>query len=73
MKLIRSVLALCALTLAFPALGQSTYNTPSGVRVNGVVPLACDTSAANTLVEIVTLTASVTGSVYCNLQGYTGN
>lgn len=28
---------------------------------------------ANTLVEIVTLTASVTGSVYCNLQGYTGS
>ena len=47
MKLIRSVLALCTLALAVPALGQSTYNTPSGVRVNGVVPLACDTSAAN--------------------------
>ena len=29
--------------------------------------------SANTLVEIVTLTASVTGGVYCNLQGYTGN
>lgn len=29
--------------------------------------------SANTLVEIVTLTASVTGSVYCNLQGYTGS
>ena len=28
---------------------------------------------ANTLVEIVTLTASVTGSVYCDLQGYTGS
>lgn len=28
---------------------------------------------ANPLVEIVTLTASVTGSVYCNLQGYTGS
>ena len=28
---------------------------------------------ANTLVEIVTLTASVTGSVYCNLQGYSGS
>lgn len=28
---------------------------------------------ANTLVEIVTLTASITGAVYCNLQGYTGS
>lgn len=65
MKLIRSALALCAFTLAFPAFGQSTYNTPSGVRVNGVVPLACDTSSANCV--------PVTGSVYCNLQGYTGN
>jgi hypothetical protein len=27
---------------------------------------------ANTLVEIVTLTASGAGAVYCNLQGYTG-
>lgn len=29
--------------------------------------------SANTLVEIVTLTATVTGSVYCNLQGYSGS
>lgn len=28
---------------------------------------------ANTLVEIVTLTASGAGAVYCNLQGYTGS
>lgn len=27
---------------------------------------------ANTLVEVVTLTASVSGAVYCNLQGFTG-
>ena len=82
MKLIRSVLALCALTLAVPAFAQSTYPTPSGPRVQGAVPLTCDTTltfnpplrgTANTLVEIVTLTASVTGSVYCNLQGYTGS
>lgn len=179
MKLIRSVLALCALTLAFPAFAQATYPTPSGTRVQGVVPLACNQAqtncqpvagdgngtvsqpalsttfwnyaaaaggitntttavtvkaaggggvrnfvssmqchsdalgaatelairdgaagtviwrgkigtagwldgmeitfnpplrgTANTLVEIVTLTASVTGSVYCNLQGYTGS
>lgn len=146
MKLIRSVLALCALTLAFPAFAQATYHTPSGTHVQGVVPLACNTTrtncqpvagdangtvsqpalsstfwnyaadalgaatelairdgaagtviwrgkintagwldgmeitfspalrgTANTLVEIVTLTASVTGSVYCNLQGYTGS
>lgn len=179
MKTLRSALALCALALAVPAFGQATYPTPSGPRVQGVVPLTCDTSAtncvpvagdangtvvqpaptsrfwsyaaaasgitntttavtvkaaagasvrnyvssmqcvsdalgaatelairdgaagtviwrgkintsgwldgteitfnpplrgtANTLVEIVTLTASVTGSVYCNLQGYTGS
>lgn len=179
MKLIRSVLALCALALAVPAFAQSTYPTPSGPRVNGVVPLTCDTTltnctpvpgdangtvtqvapvatywryaaaaggiintttavtvkaaagagvrnyvssmqctsdalgaatelairdgaagtviwrgkintagwidgteitfspalrgTANTLVEIVTLTASGTGAVYCNLQGYTGS
>ena len=35
--------------------------------------MAIDLGTANTLVEIVTLTASVTGSVYCNLQGYTGS
>lgn len=168
-----------ALLASVPAFAQSTYSTPSGVRVNGVVPLACSTTltscvpvpgdangqvvqpafstkfwnyaaaaggitntttavtvkaatgapvrnyvlsaqctadalgaatelairdgaggtvmwrgkistagwpsvqdinfnpplrgTANTLVEIVTLTASVTGSVYCNLQGYTGS
>lgn len=27
---------------------------------------------ANTLTEVATLTASVTGGVYCNFQGYTG-
>lgn len=47
MKLIRSVLALCALTLAVPAFGQSTYTTPAGTRVNGVVNLQCDTNGAN--------------------------
>lgn len=179
MKLIRFALALCALALALPAFAQSTYPTPSGPRVNGVVPLTCSTTGtncvpvagdangmvvqsapsatywfyaaatggitntttavtiktaagagvrnyvksmecsadtlgaatefairdgasgtvlyrsklqttglpdgrevtfdpplkgtANTLVEIVTLTASVTGGVYCNFQGYTGS
>ena len=47
MKLLRSALALCALTLALPAFAQSTYTTPSGPRVNGVVPLTCNTSGAN--------------------------
>lgn len=47
MKLLRSVLALCALALAVPVFAQSTYPTPSGPRVNGVVPLACDTAGAN--------------------------
>lgn len=47
MKLIRSVLALCALALALPAFAQSTYPTPSGPRVNGVVPLTCSTTGTN--------------------------
>ena len=179
-NLIRFVaLAALALCVGAPAFAQSTYPTPSGTRVQGVVPLTCDTTVtncrpvpgdangtvvqpapvatfwnyaaaaggitntttavtvkaaagagvrnyvssmqctsdalgaatelairdgaagpviwrgkintagwidgaeitfspalrgtANTLVEIVTLTASVTGSVYCNLQGYTGS
>jgi len=80
MKLIRTVLALCALTLAFPALGQSTYNTPSGVRVNGVVPLACDTSGANCAPSTVVSTGAdnggnaVSGSVvYSRAQLYNGS
>lgn len=43
------------------AAGQKTINFP--------VPLR---GTANTLVEVVTLTASVTGAVYANLQGFTG-
>lgn len=33
----------------------------------------CLKGTANTLVEVVTLTASVTGGTYANLSGYTGN
>lgn len=47
MKLIRSVLALCAIALAVPAFAQSTYPTPSGTRAQGVVPLTCDTALTN--------------------------
>lgn len=47
MKLIRSFLALCALALALPAFAQATYPTPSGPRVNGVVPLACGSGSSN--------------------------
>lgn len=47
MKLIRFALALCALALALPAFAQSTYPTPSGPRVNGVVPLTCSTTGTN--------------------------
>lgn len=36
--------------------------------VQAGVPLK---GTANTLVELVTLTASVTGAGYCNVQGYT--
>jgi hypothetical protein len=41
----------------------------SGATINFEPPLR---GTANTLTEIVTLTA-VTGGVYCNLQGYTGS
>ena len=65
-NLIRFVaLAALALCVGAPAFAQSAYPTPSGTRVQGVVPLACDTTGANC--------APVTGSVYCNLQGYTGS
>lgn len=47
MKLIRYFLALCALALTVPAFAQATYPTPSGSRVNGVVPLACNSSGTN--------------------------
>jgi len=65
MKLIRSFLALCALALSVPAFAQATYPIPSGSRVNGVVPLTCNTTGANCV--------PVTGSVHCNLQGCTGS
>ena len=47
-----------------------TTGIPNGIDLTFNPPLR---GTANTLVEIVTLTASVTGSVYCNLQGYTGS
>lgn len=46
--LIRFVaLAALALCVSAPAFAQATYPTVSGSRVNGVVPLACDTTGAN--------------------------
>ncbi len=47
MRLLRSLTAAALLCAAAAALGQSTYPTPAGSRVNGVVPLQCDTSGAN--------------------------
>lgn len=47
-----------------------TAGIPSGVNLTFNPPLR---GSANTLTEIVTLTATVTGSVYCNVQGYTGS
>lgn len=47
---------------------QTTATDASGATINFEPPLQ---GTANTLTEIVTLTA-VTGGVYCNLQGYTG-
>lgn len=46
-----------------------TAGVPNGIDLTFNPPLR---GSVNTLVEIVTLTASVTGSVYCNLQGFTG-
>lgn len=56
------------------AAGTVIYRTKLGTAagrktINFPVPLR---GSANTLVEVVTLTASVTGAVYVNLQGFTG-
>lgn len=48
---------------------QTAATDMTGNTINFEPPLK---GTANTLVEIVTLTA-VTGGVYCNLQGYTGS
>lgn len=55
------------------AAGTVIYRTKLGTAagrktINFPVPLR---GTANTLVEVVTLTASVTGAVYANLQGFT--
>lgn len=56
------------------AAGTVIYRTKLGTAagrktINFPVPLR---GTANTLLEVVTLTASVTGAVYANLQGFTG-
>jgi hypothetical protein len=54
------------------AAGTVLYRTKLGtVAGRKVIPLQLR-GTANTLLEIVTLTASVTGAVYANLDGYTG-
>jgi hypothetical protein len=45
-----------------------TAGAPQGVSINFQTPLR---GTANTLLEVVTLTASGTGAVYFNAQGYT--
>lgn len=47
-------------TLSTTAANPSAFTLPSPIK-----------GSANTLMEVVTLTASVTGSVYFNAQGYT--
>lgn len=47
-----------------------TAGTPSVADISFNPPLR---GTANTAVSIQTVTASVTGSVHCNLQGYTGS
>jgi hypothetical protein len=44
-----------------------TPGVPQGVSINFQTPLR---GTANTLLEVVTLTASGTGAVYFNAQGY---
>ena len=56
------------------AAGTVIYRTKLGTAagrktINFPVPLR---GTENTLLEVVTLTASVTGAVYANLQGFTG-
>lgn len=56
------------------AAGTVIYRTKLGTAagrktINFPVPLR---GTVNTLLEVVTLTASVTGAVYANLQGFTG-
>lgn len=78
-----------SMDLSFSALGVATefairdgaagtvlwrMTIPAGVagmrEITFATPLR---GTANTLLEVVTLTASVTGAVYINLQGYTGS
>lgn len=48
----------------------TTAGIPTGLVFHFPTPIA---GTANTLLEVVTLTASVTGAVYFNAQGYVGN
>lgn len=56
-------------TIMYRGKLNTTATDMTGNTINFEPPLQ---GTANTLVEIVTLTA-VTGGVYCNLQGYTGS
>jgi len=47
----------------------TTAGLPAGRQINFPTPLK---GTAATLLEVATLTASVTGAVYVNVQGYTG-
>lgn len=47
MFLFRLALAAILACAATPAFAQATYPTPAGSRVNGYVPLTCDSSGAN--------------------------
>jgi hypothetical protein len=55
---------------AGPVLWRGKLQTTAGSRTVKFDPPLRGT--ANTLVEVVTLTATVTGGVFANLQGYTG-
>ena len=58
---------------AGPVIWRGKINTAGWIDGAEITFSPALRGTANTLVEIVTLTASVTGSVYCNLQGYTGS
>jgi hypothetical protein len=58
---------------AGPVLWRTKIGTAGLIGgLNIVIPPGAMSSSTNTLLEVVTLTASVTGAVYVNVQGYVG-
>lgn len=55
--------AALALIASAPAFAQATYPTPSGSRVNGVVPLTCDSTGANCGTDVRKATHTLAAAV----------